>query len=34
MRFESQHSAAVDHRALVAAMTLLEVHDIKGVDRQ
>ncbi len=34
MRFEPQHTVAVDHRALVAGMTLLEVHDIKGVNRQ
>lgn len=34
MRFESQHTATVDHRALVAGMTLLEVNDIKGANRQ
>lgn len=34
MRFEPQHTATVDHRALVAGMTLLEVNDIKGVNRQ
>ncbi len=34
IRFESRHTATVDHRALVAGMTLLDVHDIKGVNRQ
>lgn len=34
LRFESQLTSTVDHRALVAGMTLLEVHDIKGVNRQ